>query len=207
MGYQQSQWYKLFTISYLFLILKIRKYFFLTPIQLIFEINCFSGLADATLTNLGSIPSISNMQPPAPLPNLPGIPMNQPQPYIPMMPNYSPSQAPPAAAYPQTAPSLVPTFDMSSFAQAPIQPPPISAGLALVTPVSLPGMPPITVSATLPVSTMQEIHQQQTLQHQDLLSWNDIYLQLNYIMPLKLLLNWFYYFAQILFTNYVQNQV
>lgn len=127
-----------------------------------------SSLADATLTNLGSIPSVSNMQPPAPLPNLPGIPMNQPQPYIPMMPNYTQSQVPPAtAAYPQTSPNLVPTFDMSNFAQAPIQPPP---GLALVTPVSLPGMPPITVSATLPVSTMQEIHQQQALQQQDLLS-------------------------------------
>lgn len=67
-------------------------------------------------------------------------------------------------------PSLVPTFDMSSFAQAPIQPPPMSSGLPIVTPVSLPGMPSITVSATLPVSTMQEIHQQQVLQQQDLLS-------------------------------------
>lgn len=109
------------------------------------------------------------MQPPAPLPNLPGIPMNQPQPYIPMMPNYTTSQVPPTT-YQQSTPNLVPTFDMSSFAQQPIQPPPISTGLPVVTPVSLPGMPSITVSATLPVSTMQEIHQQQTQQHQDLLS-------------------------------------
>ncbi|KAJ8725642.1 hypothetical protein PYW08_003825 [Mythimna loreyi] len=129
-----------------------------------------SNLADATLTNLGSIPSVSNMQPPAPLPNLPGIPMNQPQPYIPIMPNYTTSQVPTSSPYPQSAPNLVPTFDMSNFAQAPIQPPPISSGLPVVTPVSLPGMPSITVSATLPVSTMQEIHQQQSQQHQDLLS-------------------------------------
>lgn len=129
-----------------------------------------SNLADATLTNLGSIPSVSNMQPPAPLPNLPGIPMNQPQPYIPIMPNYTASQVPTSAAYPQGATNLVPTFDMSNFAQTPIQPPPISSGLPVVTPVSLPGMPSITVSATLPVSTMQEIHQQQSQQHQDLLS-------------------------------------
>ncbi|KAG6457414.1 hypothetical protein O3G_MSEX010303 [Manduca sexta] len=127
-----------------------------------------SNLADATLTNLGSIPSVSNVQPPAPLPNLPGIPMNQPQPYIPMMPNYTQQQTP--TSIPQSAPNLVPTFDMSSFAPAPIQPPAISTGLPIVTPVSLPGMPSITVSATLPVSTMQEIHQQQTLQPQDLLS-------------------------------------
>lgn len=130
----------------------------------------FSDLADATLTNLGSIPSVSNMQPPAPLPNLPGIPMNQPQPYIPIMPNYTASQVPTSSPYPQSAPNLVPTFDMSNFAQAPIQPPPMSTGLPVVTPVSLPGMPSITVSATLPVSTMQEIHQQQSQQHQDLLS-------------------------------------
>lgn len=128
-----------------------------------------SNLADATLTNLGSIPSVSNMQPPAPLPNLPGIPMNQPQPYIPMMPNYTTSQVP--TVFQQSAPNLVPTFDMSSFAQAPIQPPPMSTGLPVLTPVSLPGMPSITVSATLPVSTMQEIHQQQSQQQQqDLLS-------------------------------------
>lgn len=139
----------------------------------------FTDLADTTLTNLGSIPSVSNMQPPAPLPNLPGIPMNQPQPYIPMMQNYSqpqtlmPSALEQAQLSPstiQSPPSLVPTFDMSSFAQAPIQPPPLSSGLPIVTPVSLPGMPSITVSATLPVSTMQEIHQQQVLQQQDLLS-------------------------------------
>ncbi|CAB3242165.1 unnamed protein product [Arctia plantaginis] len=129
-----------------------------------------SNLADATLTNLGSIPSVSNMQPPAPLPNLPGIPMNQPQPYIPMMPNYTTSQVPTPTSFPQSSPNLVPTFDMSSFAQTPIQPPPISSGLPVVTPVSLPGMPSITVSATLPVSTMQEIHQQQSQQQQDLLS-------------------------------------
>lgn len=127
-----------------------------------------SNLADTTLTNLGSIPSVSNMQPPAPLPSLPGIPMNQPQPYIPMMPNYTQSQVPPPVPIPQTAPNLVPTFDMSTF--APVQPPPLSSGLPVVTPVSLPGMPSITVSATLPVSTMQEIHQQQTLQQPDLLS-------------------------------------
>nr|XP_021181224.2 Golgi reassembly-stacking protein 2 [Helicoverpa armigera] len=130
-----------------------------------------SNLADATLTNLGSIPSVSNMQPPAPLPNLPGIPMNQPQPYIPIMPNYTASQVPTSAPYPQSAPNLVPTFDMSNFTQAPIQPPPVPTGLPVVTPVSLPGMPSITVSATLPVSTMQEIHQQQSQQQQqDLLS-------------------------------------
>ncbi|XP_045785175.1 Golgi reassembly-stacking protein 2 [Maniola jurtina] len=129
-----------------------------------------SNLADATLTNLGSIPSVSNMQPPAPLPNLPGIPMNQPQPYIPMMPNYNQPLIPAPAPIQQTSPNLVPTFDMSSFTQAPIQPPPLNSGLPVVTPVSLPGMPSITVSATLPVSTMQEIHQQQVLQQQDLLS-------------------------------------
>ncbi|XP_023947426.2 Golgi reassembly-stacking protein 2 [Bicyclus anynana] len=129
-----------------------------------------SNLADATLTNLGSIPSVSNMQPPAPLPNLPGIPMNQPQPYIPIMPNYNQPLVPSPAPLPQTSQNLVPTFDMSSFTQAPIQPPPLSSGLPVVTPVSLPGMPSITVSATLPVSTMQEIHQQQVSQHQDLLS-------------------------------------
>lgn len=118
------------------------------------------------------------MQPPAPLPSLPGIPMNQPQPYIPMMPSYSQPQGPPPSAYTQGTPSayiqstpLVPTFDMSSFGQPPIQPQPITQGQSgpVVTPISLPGMPPITVSATLPVSTVQEIHQQ-TLQQQDLLS-------------------------------------
>ncbi|XP_028041681.1 Golgi reassembly-stacking protein 2 [Bombyx mandarina] len=131
-----------------------------------------SNFADATLTQLGSIPSVSSMQPPAPLPSLPGMPMNQPQPYIPMMPNYSQSQASVTpAAFPTTAPNLVPTFDMSNFAATPIQPPPISTGVSVVTPVSLPGMPSITVSATLPVSTIQEIHQQQSLhQKQDLLS-------------------------------------
>ncbi|XP_038215828.1 Golgi reassembly-stacking protein 2 [Zerene cesonia] len=131
-----------------------------------------SNFADTTLTNLGSIPSISNMQPPAPLPNLPGIPMNQPQPYIPIMPGYNQPQSAPAA-YPQTPQmtNLVPTFDMSNFNQAPIQPPSLISGLPVVTPVSLPGMPSITVSATLPVSTMQEIHQQQAQQQQqDLLS-------------------------------------
>lgn len=110
------------------------------------------------------------MQPPAPLPNLPGIPMNQPQPYIPMMQNYSQPpvpQMPTAAVYPQ-APNLVPTFDMSSFSQAPLQPPPMAPGVSVVTPVSLPGMPPITVSATLPVSTVKELHQQSM--QQDLLS-------------------------------------
>lgn len=109
------------------------------------------------------------MQPPAPLPNLPGIPMNQPQPYIPMMPNYTPPQVPTSVPYPQPAQNLVPTFDMSSFNQTTMLPP-MTSGLPIVTPVSLPGMPSITVSATLPVSTMQEIHQQQTLQQQDLLS-------------------------------------
>ncbi|XP_013146038.1 PREDICTED: Golgi reassembly-stacking protein 2 [Papilio polytes] len=127
-----------------------------------------SNLADATLTNLGSIPSVSHMQPPAPLPNLPGIPMNQPQPYIPMMPSYSQPQAPAPVPYPQETQNLIPTFDMSSFNQSSMLPP-MSSGIPVVTPVSLPGMPSITVSATLPVSTMQEIHQQQT-QQQDLLS-------------------------------------
>ncbi|CAG4981074.1 unnamed protein product [Parnassius apollo] len=128
-----------------------------------------SSIAEATLTNLGSIPSVSNMQPPAPLPNLPGIPMNQPQPYIPLMANYTQPQVPTSATYPQEAPNLVPTFDMSNFNQSSMLPP-MSSGLPVVTPVSLPGMPSITVSATLPVSTMQEIHQQQTLHQQDLLS-------------------------------------
>lgn len=110
---------------------------------------------------------MSNMQPPAPLPNLPGIPMNQPQPYIPMMPSYSQPQVNPSPTFPQnTAP--VATFDMSNFT-APIQPPPIPGGPSMMIPVSLPGMPPITVS--LPVSAMQEIHQQQSQQQQqDLLS-------------------------------------
>lgn len=131
-----------------------------------------SNLAETTLTNLGSIPSVSNMQPPAPLPNLPGIPMNQPQPYIPMMPNYTQPYVPQEEPipYPSSTPNLVPTFDMTAFRQAPIHPPPVTVGLPVLTPVSLPGMPSITVSATLPVSTMQEIHQQQTLQQQDLLS-------------------------------------
>ncbi|XP_028157115.1 Golgi reassembly-stacking protein 2 [Ostrinia nubilalis] len=123
-----------------------------------------SNLADTTLTNLGSIPSFSNMQPPAPLPSLPGIPMNQPQPYIPMMPSYSPS----TAVYPQNA-APVATFDVSSFAPTPMQPPPVSSGPSMVLPVSLPGMPPITVS--VPVSAMQGLHQQQSQhQQQDLLS-------------------------------------
>lgn len=127
----------------------------------------FSDLADTTLTNLGSIPSFSNMQPPAPLPNLPGIPMNQPQPYIPMMPSYSQPQPNPAA-FPQSPPPVA-TFDMSNFAPAPMQPPPVSSGPSMVLPVSLPGMPPITVS--VPVSAMQGIHQQQSQQQQqDLLS-------------------------------------
>ncbi|CAH0406504.1 unnamed protein product [Chilo suppressalis] len=129
-----------------------------------------SNLAEATLTNLGSIPSVSTMQPPAPLPSLPGIPMNQPQPYIPMMPNYSQTQVNSSTTYLQSAPP-VPTFDMSSFTPAaPLQPPAMSTGLPVLTPVSLPGMPSITVSATLPVSTMKEIHQQQSQQQQDLLS-------------------------------------
>ncbi|XP_047510345.1 Golgi reassembly-stacking protein 2 [Pieris napi] len=127
-----------------------------------------SNFADTTLMNLGSNPSVSNMQPPAPLPSLPGIPMNQPQPYIPIMPSFTQNQD---TSYPQSSANLVPTFDMSSF-NAPIQPPPLvgSTGLPVVTPVSLPGMPSITVSATLPVTTMQEIHQQQAYQQQDLLS-------------------------------------
>ncbi|XP_050664423.1 Golgi reassembly-stacking protein 2 [Leptidea sinapis] len=129
-----------------------------------------TNFADATLTNLGSIPSVSTMQPPAPLPNLPGIPMNQPQPYIPIMPSYTQPHVPTAPSYPQSQENLVPTFDMSSFNQTQINPPPFSSGLPVVTPVSLPGMPPINVSATLPVSTMQEIHQQQMQQKQDLLS-------------------------------------
>ncbi|KAI8435006.1 hypothetical protein MSG28_003444 [Choristoneura fumiferana] len=129
-----------------------------------------SNLADTTLTNLGSIPSVSNMQPPAPLPSLPGIPMNQPQPYIPMMPNYTQAQVPPPAPIPQAATNLVPTFDVSKFQNATVQQPPMSSGLPVITPVSLPGMPSITVSATLPVSTMQEIHHQQALQQPDLLS-------------------------------------
>ncbi|CAH4032044.1 Golgi reassembly-stacking protein 2 [Pieris brassicae] len=127
-----------------------------------------TNFADTTLMNLGSIPSVSNIQPPAPLPSLPGIPMNQPQPYIPIMPSFTQNQDP---SYPQTSANLVPTFDMSSF-NVPIQPPPLvgPTGLPVVTPVSLPGMPSITVSATLPVTTMQEIHQQQAYQQQDLLS-------------------------------------
>ncbi|GBP30477.1 Golgi reassembly-stacking protein 2 [Eumeta japonica] len=129
-----------------------------------------SSLADATLTNLGSIPSVSNVQPPAPLPNIPGFPMNQPQPYIPMMPNYMQSQIPHSALETQAQP-LVPTFDMSSFTQPAMQPPVPGGGYPVVTPVSLPGMPPITVSATLPTSTVQQIHQQQqSFQQQDLLS-------------------------------------
>lgn len=133
-----------------------------------------SNLAETTLTNLGSIPSVSNMQPPAPLPNLPGIPMNQPQPYIPMMPNYTAQSSQSSSDMIQDPSNLIPTFDVSNFAPPPIQPQPIPGGLPgglpVVTPVSLPGMPSITVSATLPVSTMQEIHQQQSLQKQDLLS-------------------------------------
>ncbi|KAL4710766.1 hypothetical protein ACJJTC_004411 [Scirpophaga incertulas] len=124
-----------------------------------------SNLADASLANLGSIPSVSSMQPPAPLPNLPGIPMNQPQPYIPMMPNYSQSQSNVLPTHTQSAVPLVPTFDMSNFPSSTA----ISSGIPVVTPVSLPGMPSITVSATLPISTMKEIHHQQS-QHQDLLS-------------------------------------
>lgn len=127
-----------------------------------------SDLADTTLTNLGSIPSVSNMQPPAPLPNLPGIPMNQPQPYIPMMPSYSQPQVNLSAPIPQNA-TPVATFDMSNFTPASIQPPLIPSGPSMMIPVSLPGMPPITVS--VPVSAMQEIHQQQSQQQQqDLLS-------------------------------------
>lgn len=127
-----------------------------------------ADFADPTLMNLSNIPSVSNMQPPAPLPNLPGIQMNQPHPYIPIMPSYNQNHDP--ATYPQSSANLVPTFDMTSFSAAPIQPPPLSSGFQVVTPVSLPGMPSITVSATLPVSTMQEIHQQQVYQQQDLLS-------------------------------------
>lgn len=143
-------------------------YFTVIPILTLSICIFFLDLADATLTNLGSIPSVSHMQPPAPLPNLPGIPMNQPQPYIPMMPSYSQPQAPAPVPYPQETQNLIPTFDMSSFNQSSMLPP-MSSGIPVVTPVSLPGMPSITVSATLPVSTMQEIHQQQT-QQQDLLS-------------------------------------
>ncbi|CAG9114363.1 unnamed protein product [Plutella xylostella] len=118
-----------------------------------------SNLADATLTNLGSIPSVSSMQPPAPLPSLPGLPMSQPQPYIPTYPT--------AAA--DAPPSMIPTFDMSSFQASPMQQPFPSAGMPVLTPVSLPGMPAITVSTTLPVHTMQEIHHQHH-QQPDLLS-------------------------------------
>ncbi|CAK1552057.1 unnamed protein product [Leptosia nina] len=126
-----------------------------------------TSVADTTLMNLGSTPSMTNIQPPAPLPSLPGIPMSQPQPYIPIMQSYTQSQVP---APNQNPSNLVPTFDMANFNSAPLQPPAISGCLPVVTPVSLPGMPSISVSATLPVSTMQEIHQQQTLQQQDLLS-------------------------------------
>ncbi|XP_022114336.2 Golgi reassembly-stacking protein 2 [Pieris rapae] len=139
------------------------------PSSVVSNIPSYStNFTDTTLMNLGSIPSVSNMQPPAPLPSLPGIPMNQPQPYIPIMPSFTQNQEP---SYPQSSANLVPTFDMSSF-NAPIQPPPLvgTTGLPVVTPVSLPGMPSITVSATLPVTTMQEIHQQQAYQQQDLLS-------------------------------------
>lgn len=118
-----------------------------------------SSLAESTLTNLGSIPSMSNIQPPAPLPNIPGFPMHQPQPYIPMMPAYM-SQT----SQPKETP-LVPTFDISAFAQTPVHPPPQLSGIPVVTPVSLPGMPPITVSATLPASTVQQIQGHQFLQN------------------------------------------
>ncbi|KAJ2952760.1 hypothetical protein O0L34_g7119 [Tuta absoluta] len=121
-----------------------------------------SNLADATLTTLGSIPSASSMQPPVPLPNLPGFPMNQPQPYIPSSQAY-----PPYGMTPTSMPQY-PGVQMSQPQQYAPPPPAGYGGLPVMTPVSLPGMPPITVSATLPVSTMQEIHHQQT--HQDLLS-------------------------------------
>ncbi|KAI5633095.1 GRASP55/65 PDZ-like domain-containing protein [Phthorimaea operculella] len=125
-----------------------------------------SNFADSTLTTLGSIPTASSVQPPVPLPNLPGFPMSQPQPYIP-----SPQGYPSYMSAPPTSTPQYPGVQMSQSQQ--YAPPPqmySPGGLPVMTPVSLPGMPPITVSATLPVSTMQEIHHQQTHQQQDLLS-------------------------------------
>lgn len=118
------------------------------------------------------------MQVPTPLPNLPGLPMNQPQPYIPMMPSYT---QPPTnfTSQPSTRPNMPPvmlqqtdvfqsTMPQPSYsssmvtqanaspinsAAAPLQPQFDTA--PLLTSLSLPGMPPITVSASLPISTFE----------------------------------------------------
>lgn len=93
--------------------------------------------------------------------------MNMPQPYIPMMSHYAPPQP---HVHTSNEPPVPTFYDVSAFAQTPMQPPPVPGGIPVVTPVSLPGMPPITVSATLPASTVQEIQGHQFLQQQDLLS-------------------------------------
>lgn len=90
---------------------------------------------------------------PTPLPSLPGLPMNQPQPYIPMMSSYT--QPPPNSSNLNISlPNAPPVTNISkqnvNFNQLPYD-----SSAPVLTSLSLPGMPPITVSASVPIATFE----------------------------------------------------
>lgn len=107
-------------------------------------------------TNMGSMPTTNsvystNMQGPTPLPSLPGLPMNQPQPYIPMMPSYT--QPPPNVLPP--ASSIQNSSYGANFTAPQMSVPQPTYNAPVLTSLSLPGMPPITVSASLSATTLE----------------------------------------------------
>ncbi|XP_077298917.1 Golgi reassembly-stacking protein 2 [Arctopsyche grandis] len=113
-----------------------------------------NSIAESTLSNIGSIPPMmsvytSNMQAPTPLPSLPGLPMNQPQPYIPMMPSYT--QPPPNSS--QMNAYAPPMNPIQHHVPPPTNQTPYDSSAPVLTSLSLPGMPPITVSASIPIAT------------------------------------------------------
>lgn len=127
-----------------------------------------TGIAESTLTNIGSIPPASTVQGPTPLPSLPGMPMNQPQPYIPVMPSYT---QPPQNVFPPNVSQQstlisnnVPVSNYLPQNQNYNVPPNSTANMPpynmpVMTSLSLHGMPPITVSATLPATAFEGLSQ------------------------------------------------
>ncbi|VVD03054.1 unnamed protein product [Leptidea sinapis] len=94
-------------------------------------------LSGVPMVNPGTVP-------PTPASTAPTVPLQEPVVIEPALSQgTSIPHVPTAPSYPQSQENLVPTFDMSSFNQTQINPPPFSSGLPVVTPVSLPGMPPI----------------------------------------------------------------
>ncbi|XP_050717052.1 Golgi reassembly-stacking protein 2-like [Eriocheir sinensis] len=110
-------------------------------------------------------------------PGLPPVPLSQPSPLtmggaptVPIMPNipqplgiHDPS-AP--MCPPPSAPGMQPSPGVSQYYSSPVVPPPSFTappampsipGMPVTTPINLPGMPPITVSATLPPESFQNI--------------------------------------------------